>query len=124
MVRYSHQRKVIQKVVKSTKSHPIADWVYKRTRKLIPDVSLGTVYRNLNQLVANGSINTVQDGSVTRYDGNIKPHHHLKCDECSEIIDIEIHDLNLKNIIKSKFDFEPSDVEITVTGTCNKHILR
>ena len=123
-MRYSHQRKVIQKVVKSTKSHPNADWVYKETRKLIPDVSLGTVYRNLNQLVTNGSINTVQDGSVTRYDGNIKPHYHLKCDECSEIIDIEIHDLNLKNKIRSKFDFEPSDVEITVTGKCNKHILR
>ena len=120
-MRYSHQRKVIQKVVKSTKSHPNADWVYKRTRKLIPDVSLGTVYRNLNQLVANGSINTVQDGSVTRYDGNIKPHHHLKCNECGEITDINLRNLNLKDKIKSKFDFDPSDIEITVIGKCNKH---
>ena len=123
-MRYSHQRKVIQKIVKSTKVHPNADWVYKKARKIIPDISLGTVYRNLNQLVKNGSINMIQDGSVTRYDGNIKPHYHLKCDECSEIADIEIHDLNLKKIIKSISDFKPSGVEITVTGTCNKHILR
>ena len=123
-MRFSQQRETVKNVVRGTNSHPTAEWVYTQTKKIIPNISLGTVYRNLSQLSDNSSIRTIQDGSVTRYDGNIKPHHHLKCDECSEIIDIEIHDLNLKNIIKSKFDFEPSDVEITVTGTCNKHILR
>tara|TARA_Y100000588_G_scaffold377350_1_gene456372 strand:- start:195 stop:560 length:366 start_codon:yes stop_codon:yes gene_type:complete len=120
-VRYSYQRKIIQKVVTSTKNHPSADWVYEKVRKVIPDVSLGTVYRNLNQLVENGSLNTIQDGSITRYDGNIEPHYHLKCEECNEIIDINFDNIDLKRVVKTKFDFELSDIDITITGKCNKH---
>ena len=41
--------------------------------------------------------------------------------QCGEIKDINIHNLNLKEKIKSKFDFDPSDIEITVIGKCNKH---
>ena len=121
MMRHSLQRDTIKNVVCSTTCHPTADWVYNEVRKLIPNISLGTVYRNLNQLSDNSSIRTIQDGSVTRYDGNIKPHHHLKCIKCGEIKDINIHNLNLKEKIKSKFDFDPSDIEITVIGKCNKH---
>jgi Fe2+ or Zn2+ uptake regulation protein len=121
MMRHSLQRDTIKNVVCSTTCHPTADWVYNEVRKLIPNISLGTVYRNLSQLSDNYSITTIQDGSVTRYDGNIKPHHHLKCIKCGEIKDINIHNLNLKEKIKSKFDFDPSDIEITVIGKCNKH---
>ena len=121
MMRHSLQRDTIKNVVCSTTCHPTADWVYNEVRKLIPNISLGTIYRNLSQLSDNSSIRTIQDGSVTRYDGNIIPHHHLKCIKCGEIKDINIHNLNLKEKIKSKFDFDPSDIEITVIGKCNKH---
>ena len=120
-MRHSLQRDTIKNVVCSTACHPTADWVYNEVRKLIPNISLGTVYRNLRQLSDNSSIRTIQDGSITRYDGNIKPHHHLKCNECGEITDINLRNLNLKEKIKSKFDFDPSDIEITVIGKCNKH---
>ena len=106
--------------MQSTKSHPTADWVYLKAKKIVPHISLGTVYRNLKQLSNNGLIKTIQDGSVTKYDGNMKA-HHLKCNECGEITDIDLHNLNLKKKIQSKFDFDPSDIEITVIGKCNKH---
>ena len=120
-MRYSHQREVIREIIFSTNSHPTADWVYSKAKKALQNISLGTVYRNLSQLSDNSSIRTIQDGSVTRYDGNIKPHHHLKCNESGEITDINLRNLNLKDKIKSKFDFDPSDIEITVIGKCNKH---
>ena len=121
IMRHSLQRDSIRNVVCSTKCHPTADWVYNEVRKLIPNISLGTVYRNLSQLSDNGLIKTIQDGSVTRYDGNVTPHHHLKCFRCEDIADINLNDLKLKKIIRAKFDFDPSDIEITVIGTCKKH---
>ena len=120
-MRYSYQRNTIQELVLTTKCHPTADWVYSEVKKIIPNISLGTVYRNLNQLSDSGMIKTIQDGSVTRYDGNKSPHHHLKCKECGEITDINLKDLDLKKKVKLNFDFELSDIEITITGKCNKH---
>ena len=120
-MRRSLQRDTIKNVVCSTKCHPTADWVYNEVRKLIPNISLGTVYRNLSRLSDNSSIKTIQDGGLTRYDGNINPHYHLKCDECSNITDIQLPEIDFKNDIKNRFDFEMIDVEITITGKCNKH---
>jgi len=120
-MRHSLQRDTIKNVVRSTTCHPTADWVYNEVRKLIPNISLGTIYRNLSQLSDSSLIKTIQDGPVTRYDGNVAPHHHLKCNRCNDIMDININDLKLKKRIQSKFDFDPSYVEITVIGTCNKH---
>ena len=120
-MRSSFQRDTIHKVVQSTKCHPTADWVYLKARKIVPHISLGTVYRNLKQLSNNGLIRTIQDGSVTKYDGNMKAHHHLKCSQCGSITDIDLHNLNLNEKIKEKFDFEPIDFEVTIIGKCNKH---
>ena len=63
-MRYSYQREAIKKVVKGTNSHPTADWVYNQTKKIIPKISLGTVYRNLKQLSKDGKINTIYDGNI------------------------------------------------------------
>ena len=56
MSRKSRQRDIILRVVKNTKSHPNADWVYDQVRKEIPNISLGTVYRNLKSLAEAGEI--------------------------------------------------------------------
>ncbi|MBQ1935230.1 MAG: transcriptional repressor, partial [Clostridia bacterium] len=48
--KHSKQRDAIVQVLKNTKSHPTADWVYEEVRKQIPNISLGTVYRNLAKL--------------------------------------------------------------------------
>ena len=58
-MRYSHQREIIMNIIYSTKSHPNADWIYKRARKLIPNISLGTIYRNLKLLEKDGHIATI-----------------------------------------------------------------
>ena len=78
-MRFSKQREIIKEIVYSTNSHPTADWVYTKAKASLPNISLGTIYRNLKQLVDKGFIRIVYDGSLARYDWNTKPHDHLKC---------------------------------------------
>ena len=120
-MRYSYQREAIKKVVKETNSHPTADWIYNQTKKIIPKISLGTVYRNLKQLSKDGEINTIYDGNIARYDWNIESHDHLKCTQCGDLVDVHLAHDEFKSIVKTKFKFDVDDVEMTVIGTCSKH---
>ena len=120
-MRYSYQREAIKKVVKGTNSHPTADWIYNQTKKIIPKISLGTVYRNLKQLSKDGEINTIYDGNIARYDWNIESHDHLKCTQCEDLVDVHLAHDEFKSIVKTKFKFDVDDVEMTVIGTCSKH---
>ena len=120
-MRYSKQRETIHHIIVNTKSHPTADWIYQESKKKIPNISLGTVYRNLKQLTEQGVIRTIHDGSLARYDWNKDPHDHMKCTSCGSMVDIELPNDDLKKMVKNQHDFEVSDVEITLIGKCNKH---
>ena len=120
-MRYSYQREIIREIIYSTNSHPTADWIYGKVRESIPNISLGTVYRNLKQLTDEGMIRIIHDGSLTRYDWNRDSHDHLKCTLCGEMIDVQLYKDGLRKNVKEKYDFEVSDVEITLIGKCNKH---
>lgn len=89
--RMTKQRKTILQVLRSTTSHPTADWIYEEVRKEIPNVSLGTVYRNLGILKDMGEILELDFGSTySRYDGNPLNHYHFCCSECGRVYDIEM----------------------------------
>ena len=89
--RKSFQRKKILEVLQNTASHPTADWIYKKLKDEIPDLSLGTVYRNLAVLMEQGQIIKLPFGSTfDRYDGNISPHYHFVCEKCGEVADINL----------------------------------
>ena len=120
-MRYSHQREIIKEVVYSTNSHPNVEWIYQETRKVIPKISLGTVYRNLKVLERAGQINVFFDGPIARYDWNLNNHHHLKCIKCAKIVDIDNVNVNFDDFKEKKFDFKISEIDITISGTCNKH---
>ena len=76
--RKSRQRERILLLLRKTASHPTAEWVYMKLKKEIPDLSLGTVYRNLKVLMEQGQIQKLPAGSVfDRFEGNIAPHYHL-----------------------------------------------
>lgn len=87
--RFSKQRALILEAVRSTKCHPDAEWVYAAVREQIPDISLGTVYRNLRQLVEQGDLITVETTDDRHhYDGDTSMHAHFVCDDCGGIIDL------------------------------------
>ena len=88
-LRMTSQRRVILDALKSSKSHPSADMVYDFVRARIPNVSLGTVYRNLETMYRNKMIVKIEtpDGQK-RFDYNTEAHPHFHCDKCGKIEDI------------------------------------
>lgn len=98
--KYSRQREAIKAYLTTTKEHPTADTVYMNIRSSYPNISLGTVYRNLNLLADQGEILKIncQDG-CDRFDGNPKPHYHFICKDCGRVLDIEMDSIEHINVI-------------------------
>jgi len=89
MQRKSRQRDAILRVVKGVTSHPAANWIYDQVRGEIPNISLGTVYRNLRLLVEEGQILEIElDQTLSRFDGNTQYHHHFICEQCGRVFDV------------------------------------
>ena len=88
-VKRSRQRDAIRSFLMSRKDHPTAEVVYDNVSKEFPNISLGTVYRNLTFLVDNGMAMKVpcSDGSV-HFDGNVNPHYHFQCVNCGKVMDL------------------------------------
>ena len=119
-MRYSHQREIILNLIHSTETHPTADWIYSNARTQIPNISLGTIYRNLKQLEQDQLITTIFDGNVARFDSNMESHDHLKCKICGNLTDLTL-DHDFKSRVKQKFNFIADKIEMTIIGTCSKH---
>lgn len=91
----SRQRKLIYDIVASTMSHPTADWVYEQARLQMPRISLGTVYRNLKQLTAEGLLLEITTArGAARYDANLSRHSHLRCVQCNRLEDVPQSDIH------------------------------
>lgn len=88
-MKYSKQRELILEYVKSVKTHPTAETVYSSLRENNPNLSLGTVYRNLDKLAqANNILRLKFANGNDRFDGNIKHHYHGICIKCGDVLDI------------------------------------
>ncbi len=90
-LKITRQRQVILEVLKDSPSHPSADWLYDRVKVKIPNVSLGTIYRNLQLMKDHNIIRKLDVGSgMGRFDGNPSPHSHVICLRCGEIKDLDL----------------------------------
>lgn len=119
-VKFSRQREAIKDYLFHTKEHPTADTIYMNIKEQYPNISLGTVYRNLNFLLEQGEIIKVDCGDgCDHFDGNVKPHCHFVCHECHRLIDLDPEPVNQMIAIANKgFD---GDIEGNVTyfyGIC------
>ena len=87
---FSRKRQAILEALRNTKIHPTAEWVHQTLKNDYPDLSLGTVYRNLSQFKEDGIILSmgVINGQE-RFDANVSPHSHFICNCCGAVIDIE-----------------------------------
>lgn len=85
------QRSAIMAELSNSHDHPTADELYSKLRKKIPQLSLGTVYRNLDQLSQLGWIRCI-NGRQKRFDGMLNPHYHMHCNCCGRVMDVEIDD--------------------------------
>ncbi len=120
--KHSRQRDAILRVLKNTKSHPTADWVYNEVRKEIPNISLGTVYRNLAKLSDDKTIIKLGIGTgVEHFDGCTDLHYHVVCAECGAISDIEAKPLlELNDWASKQFSGEIYEHSAVFFGKCEK----
>lgn len=121
--RYSKQRETIYSILCNTTAHPSVDDIYHQAREIIPDISLGTVYRNLNLLAEQKRIIRLDVNDRAHYDARVTRHFHFVCKECGEISDLFIDDeiiesfiSNVEKMSKNKVD----DIDLMITGICKK----
>jgi Fur family transcriptional regulator, ferric uptake regulator len=118
--RSTKQRQVILEEIRNTFSHPTADEVYELVRSRLPRISLGTVYRNLESLAAQGLIQKLDSGGTQRrFDGNPGPHYHIRCMGCGKVDDIPGEaDQNLDHVIRTRSDYEIWGHQLEFRGLC------
>ncbi len=122
MTKYSRQREAIKNFLISRTDHPTAETVYENIKLLYPNISLGTVYRNLNYLCGTGEAVKISCGdSREHYDGNTAPHYHFICRECSGVTDLYLDDLSFINTLaSSRFGGDIHGHNMIFYGICEK----
>lgn len=86
--RRTAQRQIILDTIRRMPVHPTADEVYRRVRRIMPRISLGTVYRNLDILTGTGQIVKLEVGTQSHYDGTLAEHAHILCRACGRMDDV------------------------------------
>lgn len=87
-LKYSRQRESIKNYLRDREDHPTADRIYADIRKEFPNISLGTVYRNLSLLVNLGEIQKIPTQGADRFDARPVPHNHFICKRCGRVLDV------------------------------------
>lgn len=119
-MKYSRQREIIHHTVLQNAIHPTADMVYTMVRAQEPNISLGTVYRNLNLLAEQGLLKKICIPNASdHFDGRVDDHNHILCEKCGHMFDIDIGDLSiLDKIIEKESEFIITGYEVLLTGIC------
>ena len=86
----------------------------------IPKISMGTIYRNLAQLVNHCMILELNIDGVSHYDGNINIHQHFLCNKCQTIYDCEIPAENIADNVVGLEKFDIQEYQIIFSGHCQK----
>ncbi len=119
--RYSKKREAILNVIRATDIHPSAEWVYQKLKPDHPDLSLGTVYRNLALFQRQGMIQSV--GVVNgqeRFDGVTAPHSHFVCRRCGAVMDLHRTklDVGLDHRVEEEYGLSVERHELIFYGCC------
>lgn len=120
-MKYSKQRDALLTLLRSTRSHPSADWLYTELKKEFPNISLGTVYRNLALLSDNKSILKITTSShKEHFDGFTHPHYHFVCNTCSNIYDVDLGDTDtLDKSVEKELGAKVDNHSLVFYGVCS-----
>ena len=119
-LKYSRQRESIKEFLMTRKDHPTADVVYENMKKIYPNISLGTVYRNLSLLSEIGEIQKLSNfGGADHFDGCITPHCHFMCTCCGQVLDLETENMeNLPEKVSRDFSGRITGCDVRFFGLC------
>ena len=121
-LKHSKQRDSIKEFLATRKDHPTADTVYMNVRQSFPNISLGTVYRNLTLLADIGEIARLRVGDgVDHFDYDTTPHYHFVCSECGSISDLDMAFMNqMTEAARKNFEGEIEGQVTWFYGRCSK----
>lgn len=119
-LKHSKQRDLIMNFLMSRKDHPTADVVYTNVRKENPNISLGTVYRNLTLLSEMGEIQRLRLGDgIDHFDADTSSHYHFVCSDCGCVIDLKMDDIShILKTAQTGFDGEIAGHVTYFYGQC------
>ena len=119
--KHFRKRDAILTCLRQTTVHPSAEWIYAQLKPEIPDLSIGTVCRNLALFKEKGmiiSVGTVK--GVERFDGNTEPHVHFVCTECGGVLDLGTISVpeELKRRAATETGGQVGSCQLSFTGIC------
>lgn len=121
------KRNAILQYLQDTKAHPSAETVYADLKQQIPDLSMGTVYRNLNLFCQQGMASVIATvRGVERFDANTEPHVHFICNDCDRVIDLMQMEIpeSLRSQAASQSGGEVELCSLSFTGRCCQCVNR
>lgn len=118
---FSRKREAIYEAVRTTNVHPTAEWVYETLKPAYPDLSLGTVYRNIKRFCASGKLRRV--GVINgqeHFDGDVSRHGHFVCNTCGRVLDIFEPLVREETVaeLEQKYGLRIQDQDILFSGIC------
>jgi len=118
--RYSRQRESIYQYLLDAPHHPSAEMIYTDLKAENPELSLGTVYRNLRLLEEQGKVRRVINHQGNeRYDAICGDHVHFVCQNCGGIIDVSnVDTAQLLEHITLEEGYQPEKTDLIITGCC------
>lgn len=118
--RLTSQRRIILEELRAAQIHPTADEIYARVKKRLPRVSLGTIYRNLETLAAQGMIRKLDlAGRQRRFEISMEEHYHVRCVHCDKLEDVVLDGtVDLPAMLRDSNNYEICDVRLEFLGVC------
>jgi Fur family peroxide stress response transcriptional regulator len=120
-LRLTRQRDVLLRVLSDTMGHPTADDLVRQVREVLPTVSHATVYRNLQELVREGLIRTLdRAGAAAQFEVNPDEHHHFVCRKCGRVWDVYLSSVDVRvNRRRTAIEgFQIDRREVQLHGLC------
>lgn len=121
--RLTPQRMMVLAAIEDSANHISAEEIYAQVAAKYPHVNISTVYRTLDLLKKLGLVTeTDLGGGRVRYHPAEKGHHHhLVCQECGRVIDLDESVLSLlKGTLRREYDFNADLRHLAIFGRCGK----
>lgn len=120
MRRHSKKRDAILNCIRQSRVHPSAEWIYAQLKPEHPDLSLGTVYRNLALFRESGEVVCVATvRGADRLDACTEPHAHFICEQCGAVLDVDVPQDDLRSDLETRYGVRVRRSELLFRGVCS-----
>ena len=120
MRRHSKKRDAILNCIRQSRVHPSAEWIYAQLKPEHPDLSLGTVYRNLALFRESGEVVCVATvRGADRLDACTEPHAHFICEQCGAVLDVDVPQDDLRSDLETRYGVRVQRSELLFRGVCS-----